>query len=97
MVHHELDDDPGVLAEVLEADDPHDVGGILGVRLLAELVSQDQASRSLVESYLFFIGFSKCQLLFLLPFSHTLLQYLCLTLQMALLEFYSIPLFLPPP
>ena len=50
MVHHELNDDPGVLAEVLEADDPHDVGGVLGVRLLAELVGQDQASRSLGES-----------------------------------------------
>ena len=31
MVHHELNDDPGVLAEVLEADDSHDVGGVLGV------------------------------------------------------------------
>lgn len=48
VVHHELDDDPGVLAEVLEADDPHDVGGVLGVRLLAELVGQDKASRSLL-------------------------------------------------
>ena len=48
VVHHELDDDPGILAEVLEADDPHYVGGVLGVRLLAELVGQDQASRSLL-------------------------------------------------
>ena len=47
MIHHELDDDPGVLAEVLEADHPHDVGGVLGVRLLAELVGKDKASSGL--------------------------------------------------
>jgi hypothetical protein len=43
VVHHELDDNPGVFAEVLEADDPHDVGGVLGVRLFAELVGKDEA------------------------------------------------------
>jgi len=44
VIHHELDDDSGVLAEVLEADNPHDVGSVLGVRLLAELVGKDEAS-----------------------------------------------------
>ena len=48
VVHHELDDDPGILAEVLEADDPHDVGSILGIRVLAVLVGQNQTSISLV-------------------------------------------------
>ena len=47
MVHHELNDDPGVLAEVLEADDSHDVGGVLGVGLLAELVGQHEAGGGL--------------------------------------------------
>ena len=51
MVHHELDDDPGVLAVVLEGDDPHDVGGVLRVRLLAELVGQDQDAGGLVRAH----------------------------------------------
>ncbi len=40
---------PGVLAEVLEADDPHDVGRVLGVWLLAELVGKDEASGGLLK------------------------------------------------
>jgi hypothetical protein len=40
---HELQDDPDVVSIVFDGDDPHDVGGILSVRILAVLVSQQQA------------------------------------------------------
>ena len=48
VVLHELDDDPDVVAVVLDGDDPHDVGGVLGVRVGAVLVGQHQARVSLV-------------------------------------------------
>lgn len=38
MVLHQLDDDPDVVGVVLDGDDPHDVGSILGVRILAVFV-----------------------------------------------------------
>jgi hypothetical protein len=47
VVHHQLYDDPRVLAKVLEADHPHDVGRVLGVGLFAELVGQDEAGGGL--------------------------------------------------
>ena len=48
VVLHELDDDPDVVAVVLDGDDPHDVGGVLSVGVGAVLVSQHQARVSLV-------------------------------------------------
>ena len=42
VVLHELDDDPQVVGVVLDGDDPHDVGGVLGVGVLAVLVGQQQ-------------------------------------------------------
>ena len=48
VVLHELDDDPDVVAVVLDGDDPHDVGSVLRVRVGAVLVSQHQARVSLV-------------------------------------------------
>ena len=48
MVLHELDDDPDVVAVVLDGDDPHDVGGVLSVGVGAVLVSKHQARISLV-------------------------------------------------
>ena len=48
MVLHELDDDPDVVAVVLDGDDPHDVGRVLSVGVGAVLVSQHQARVSLV-------------------------------------------------
>jgi hypothetical protein len=44
VIHHELYDDSSVFAEVLQADHPHDVGSVLRVGLLAELVGENQAS-----------------------------------------------------
>ena len=41
MVEQELDDDPGVLAVILDGDHPHDVGRVLGVGVLRILVGQD--------------------------------------------------------
>jgi hypothetical protein len=43
VVLHELEDDPDVVSIVFDGDDPHDVGGILRVRILAVLVRQQQA------------------------------------------------------
>ena len=43
VVLHELQDDPDVVSIVFDGDDPHDVGGILRVRILAVLVRQQQA------------------------------------------------------
>lgn len=43
MVLHELDDDPDVVGVVLDGDDPHDVGRVLRVGVLAILVGQHQA------------------------------------------------------
>lgn len=48
MVLHELDDDPDVVGVVLDGDDPHDVGSVLGVRVLAVLVGQHEAGVGLV-------------------------------------------------
>ena len=45
---HELDDDPDVIGVVLDGDDPHNVGRIFGVRILAVLVGKDQTGISLV-------------------------------------------------
>ena len=42
MVLHELDDNPQVVGVVLDGDDPHDVGGVLRVGVLAVLVGQQQ-------------------------------------------------------
>lgn len=38
MVLHQLDDDPDVVGVVLDGDNPHDVGGVLGVGILAVFV-----------------------------------------------------------
>jgi hypothetical protein len=43
VVLHELQDDPDVVSIVFDGDDPHDVGGILRVRILAVLIRQQQA------------------------------------------------------
>jgi hypothetical protein len=43
VVLHELQDDPDVVSIVFDGDDPHDVGGILRVRILAIFVRQQQA------------------------------------------------------
>ena len=40
VVLHQLDDDPTFSAVVLHGDDPHDVGGVLSVRVRAVLVGQ---------------------------------------------------------
>ena len=48
VVLHQLDDHPDVVRVVLDGDDPHDVGSILGIRVLAVLVGQNQTSISLV-------------------------------------------------
>ena len=48
VVLHELDDDPDVVAVVLDGDDPHDVGRVLRVRVGAVFVGQHQACISLV-------------------------------------------------
>ena len=48
VVLHELYDDPDVVRVVLDRNDPHDVGGVLRVRVLAVLVGQHQASVRLV-------------------------------------------------
>ena len=37
VVLHELDDDPDVVAVVLDGDHPHDVGRVLRVRIRAVL------------------------------------------------------------
>ena len=52
MVLHELDDDPDVVRVVLDADDPHDVGSVLGVGVLAVLVGQHEAGVSLVNLHI---------------------------------------------
>ena len=48
VVLHELDDDPDVVAVVLDGDDPHDVGGVLRVRVGTVLVGENQAGVRLV-------------------------------------------------
>ena len=48
VVLHQLDDHPDVVRVVLDGDDPHDVGSILSIRVLAVLVGQNQTSISLV-------------------------------------------------
>lgn len=48
MVLHELDNHADVVAVVLDGDDAHDVGGVLGVRVLAVLVGENQAGVRLV-------------------------------------------------
>jgi len=49
VVLHELDDDSDVIRVILDGDDPHDVGRVLGVRVLAVLVGQHQACVGLVD------------------------------------------------
>ena len=51
MILHELDNDPDVIAVVLDGDDPHDVGRVLRVRVRAVLVSQHQTRVSLVNLF----------------------------------------------
>ena len=41
MVEQQLDDDPGVLAVVLDTDHPHDVSCVLRIRVLRILVGQN--------------------------------------------------------
>ena len=48
VVLHQLDDHPDVITVVLDGDDSHDVGGILGVRIRAVLVSKHQTGVCLV-------------------------------------------------
>ena len=48
MVLHQLDDDSDVVRVVLDGDDPHDVGSIFGIWVLAVLVGQHQTSISFV-------------------------------------------------
>ena len=48
MILHQLDDDPDVVAVVLDGDDPHDVGGVLSVWVGAVLVGQHQTGIRLV-------------------------------------------------
>ena len=48
MILHQLDDDPDVVAVVLDGDDPHDVGGVLRVRVGTVLVGENQAGVRLV-------------------------------------------------
>ena len=49
MILHQLDDDPDVVAVVLDGDDPHDVGGVLSVWVLAILVGQKKTSVGLFQ------------------------------------------------
>ena len=42
-----LDDAPRVLGVVLDADDPHDVGRVLGAGVVDHLVAQDDAGPGL--------------------------------------------------
>ena len=44
VILHQLDDHSDVVAVVLDGDDPHDVCSVLGIRVLAVLVGQNQAS-----------------------------------------------------
>ena len=48
MILHQLYDDSDVVGVVLDGDDPHDVGRVLGVGILAVLVGQHQARVRLV-------------------------------------------------
>ena len=48
VVLHQLDDDSALGAVVLHGDDPHDVGGVFGIRVRAVLVGQHQTGVSLV-------------------------------------------------
>ena len=48
MVEQELDDDPGVLAVVLDRDDSHDIGCVLGVRVLRVFVGQNHNGISIL-------------------------------------------------
>ena len=47
MILHELQDNPDIMGIVLDTDDPHDVGGVLGVRVLAVFVGQQQTGATL--------------------------------------------------
>lgn len=38
MVLHQLNNDPNIVGVVLDGDDPHDVGGVFCVRVLAVFV-----------------------------------------------------------
>jgi hypothetical protein len=42
VVSHQLDDDPNILVKVLDRDDSHDVSGVLGIRISAAGVGEDQ-------------------------------------------------------
>ena len=48
MVLEQLDDDLDVGVVVFDGDDSHDVGGVLGVRVLAVLVGENQARVALL-------------------------------------------------
>ena len=41
MVEQQLDDHSGVLTVILDGDHPHDVGRVLGIRVLRILVGQN--------------------------------------------------------
>lgn len=49
MVAHQLDNDPDVLVEILDRDDPHDVGSILRVWISTSWIREDQAGVGLRE------------------------------------------------
>ena len=48
VVLHQLDDHSDIIAVVLDGDDSHDVGGVLGVRIRAVFVGENQTGVSLV-------------------------------------------------
>ena len=52
VVLHQLDDDPALLAVVLHRDDPHDVGSVFCVRVLAVLVGQHKTGVGLMNLWL---------------------------------------------
>ena len=63
MILHELYDDSDVVGVVLDGDDSHNVGRVLGVRILTVLVGQDKASIGLmnlgiyIQNYFYYISF----------------------------------------
>lgn len=42
VILHQLDNDADLIAEILDGDDSHDISGVLGVRIGAVLVGDDQ-------------------------------------------------------
>lgn len=49
VILHQLDDDSNVVRVILDGNDSHDVGSVLGVRILAIFVGQDQAGVGFVD------------------------------------------------